>query len=208
LLGSSLTHKLTATFNNLDELALPCAQEIIRKRLDLSEDEIKRVNALSQLYAGKSESSEQDEPIYIDRRYKLAKPFGEIFKKNPEIETLACAYLGYENRLLDICILGEGNHETVVFEFRKMFVKACQIDAKRIILAHNHPGYEYEPSTCDINSTQKAILAGGILGIPVVDHYIMCPSAEEPGCWHFQSFFDQCEPPVQKLLSVLTREEP
>jgi len=42
-----------------------------------------------------------------------------------------------------------------------------------MILCHNHPSGNLQPSTADINLTQKIVSAGSILEINVLDHLIL-----------------------------------
>jgi DNA repair protein RadC len=45
--------------------------------------------------------------------------------------------------------------------------------AAGIILMHNHPSGEPQPSDADIQVTRQMIQAGKVLGIEVVDHVII-----------------------------------
>lgn len=56
---------------------------------------------------------------------------------------------------------------------REVFVKAIKQHSAAIILAHNHPSGDPEPSPEDKNITQRLHDAGEILGIPVIDHIII-----------------------------------
>ena len=42
-----------------------------------------------------------------------------------------------------------------------------------VVLAHNHPSGDTEPSREDIETTQRLVNAGEILGIKVLDHIII-----------------------------------
>ncbi len=54
-----------------------------------------------------------------------------------------------------------------------LFRKAVILDARYVILVHNHPSGDVRPSDADIETTQRLIAAGRILGIPVLDHIIL-----------------------------------
>jgi len=45
--------------------------------------------------------------------------------------------------------------------------------AAQIILAHNHPSGDPEPSEDDLEITKRLVESGKILGIEVVDHIII-----------------------------------
>ena len=59
---------------------------------------------------------------------------------------------------------------------REVFKKAILSNASHVIIAHNHPSGDPEPSADDILTTKRLIEAGKILGISVVDHIIVSSS--------------------------------
>ena len=56
---------------------------------------------------------------------------------------------------------------------REVFVTAIEDRAVAIIIAHNHPSGNTEPSEDDLDVTRRLIDAGTILGISVLDHIIV-----------------------------------
>lgn len=56
---------------------------------------------------------------------------------------------------------------------REVFRWAIVANAARIIMVHNHPSGDVEPSQDDYNLTKRMIHAGSILGIGIEDHVIV-----------------------------------
>ena len=56
---------------------------------------------------------------------------------------------------------------------RMVFRDACALGATRIIVAHNHPGGDMNPSAEDLSATARLIEAGRLLGIELEDHLIL-----------------------------------
>lgn len=56
---------------------------------------------------------------------------------------------------------------------REVFAEAIKNKAASVILAHNHPSGDPEPSEDDLEITKRLVEAGKILGIEVVDHVII-----------------------------------
>ncbi len=56
---------------------------------------------------------------------------------------------------------------------RDVFRSACRWNASSIIIAHNHPSGDHQPSNDDIDLTLRLIKVGNILGIALVDHLII-----------------------------------
>ena len=60
-----------------------------------------------------------------------------------------------------------------MFAVREIFQKALIAGAVNIIVVHNHPSGDVEPSADDIASTRQLAQAGKIIGINVADHIIV-----------------------------------
>lgn len=58
---------------------------------------------------------------------------------------------------------------------REVFAEAIKSKAASIIIAHNHPSGDTEPSQEDVKLTKRLVEAGELLGIKVVDHVIVTP---------------------------------
>ncbi|MCX6713993.1 MAG: DNA repair protein RadC [Candidatus Vogelbacteria bacterium] len=56
---------------------------------------------------------------------------------------------------------------------REVFEGAIKNNAASIIVAHNHPSGDLEPSQADIEITKKLVNAGKILDIKIIDHVII-----------------------------------
>lgn len=59
---------------------------------------------------------------------------------------------------------------------REVFRPAIRDSAQSIVLAHNHPSGDPEPSVQDISVTNRLEQAGQLVGITVIDHIVMSRS--------------------------------
>ncbi|PWM65702.1 MAG: hypothetical protein DBX38_06335 [Eubacteriales Family XIII. Incertae Sedis bacterium] len=69
--------------------------------------------------------------------------------------------------------VAEGDINTAAVKAREIFQAAVRRNAFSVILAHNHPSGDPEPSRADIETTSRLIEAGELLGIYVADHIII-----------------------------------
>ena len=73
-----------------------------------------------------------------------------------------------------------------LYHHRRCFYEACRNKAVSIVLVHNHPSGDSNPSRQDIEVTDKISKAGEILGIHLIDHIIIgdnnYTSLKEYGC--------------------------
>jgi len=78
--------------------------------------------------------------------------------------------IGREEIKREIISIGSLNANLV--HPREVFEPAIKNSAAQIIVAHNHPSGDTEPSQDDIEITKRLVEAGKILGIEIVDHII------------------------------------
>ena len=69
--------------------------------------------------------------------------------------------------------ISHGGIDYTVAPVREIYLKALLSDANNFILIHNHPSGICTPSSEDDSLTKRLVEAGGLLGIPVVDHVII-----------------------------------
>lgn len=70
-------------------------------------------------------------------------------------------------------VIFEGTLNASVFHPREIFRYAIENAANSIVLAHNHPSGDPQPSQEDIRATKQLIEAGNQIGIKVLDHIII-----------------------------------
>lgn len=82
-------------------------------------------------------------------------------------------YLNRGNKVEERYNVSKGGVAGTVVDIRIIFKRAIEIYASSIVLAHNHPSGNIEPSDADIKLTKKIKESGIIMDIPVVDHIIV-----------------------------------
>lgn len=75
--------------------------------------------------------------------------------------------------VINLNIVSMGSLNAAVMEPREIFKSSILSNAASIILLHNHPSDDLQPSKEDINLTRRIELAGELLGIPLLDHIIL-----------------------------------
>jgi len=89
------------------------------------------------------------------------------------VERVRVLYLDSKNRLIDDHHVGDGSIDEAAIHPREVIRKAMDVGASALILVHNHPSGNPEPSRADIQITQKIAEAGRLLGVTVHDHVIV-----------------------------------
>lgn len=88
-------------------------------------------------------------------------------------ERFMIVYLNRANIITGFSLLGIGVMSSVAIDTKKIMTYALIANANAIIIAHNHPSGNRRPSEMDIKLTNKAIEAGKLLDIKVLDHIIL-----------------------------------
>ena len=81
------------------------------------------------------------------------------------------------NKLLGYLLVSVGGVTGTVVDPKVIFQAALKSNACSIILAHNHPSGNPEPSRNDLLITGKIKEAGKLLEIKVLDHLIILPDS-------------------------------
>lgn len=111
-----------------------------------------------------------DEPV--KGPHVIGKYFCDILKAEQK-ENFIVVCLNTQNRIIKYEIISTGSLDHSIVHPREVFKVAIDNLAKSIILVHNHPSGNPEPSLSDIQVTKRIADAGRIFEIPVLDHMII-----------------------------------
>lgn len=135
----------TLAFSGKYDRILSTAIKIAEKERPTHSEITSPIDMLPELSSIRHKNTEHLVAIALDARMRVVK------KK--------CLFIGS----LSACIVHP----------REVFLFAVKNQAAGLIIAHNHPSGDIEPSQDDINLTQRLRRAGNILGIELLDHLIV-----------------------------------
>ena len=116
------------------------------------------------------ESSERRESISGPAE---AAKVAEHFLGLCDREQLIVLMLTAKNDLIGVHVASIGNLTSAIVCPREVFKAAILANACSIIVAHNHPSGDPEPSPEDYEVTKTLSAAGKLLGIPLEDHIVI-----------------------------------
>lgn len=67
--------------------------------------------------------------------------------------------------------------DRVIAHPREIFAQPLMDRAALIVVAHNHPSGNPQPSKRDVATTHQLVAAGQLIGIPIWDHIIVAPKS-------------------------------
>lgn len=129
---------------------------------------MKTVNELTLSYKTKAQ-----EKFQVKSSATVAPFLREIWEGIDVYESFYVLMLNRRNEIVNYIRISQGGISGTVVDKRLIFAAALISGASAIILAHNHPSGNTQPSTADKSLTNQVVKAGDLLDIPVLDHIIV-----------------------------------
>ena len=166
----TLAQNLLAHFGNLQNIK------------NASIEELKKVKGIGFATACKIQAA-----FKLGEKAELHIPkFGEKIKKPETVFNLLKNEIGNKmkenfyilslttrNNLIGVDKVSTGTLSASLAHPREVFLPAIKNSASTVIIVHNHPSGDTQPSEDDLEITKRLVEAGKILGVDVVDHIIV-----------------------------------
>ncbi len=182
----------------------PIAHELIDRFgslagvMDADIEELKKVNYISENGAVLLKLIPQISRMYHESRWKDKPRLGSISQVREFMKT---KFMGEKNEVLYmLCLdnhcclnsmnkLSEGTIDRSPVYIREVVNLALRNNAKQIILAHNHPSGNVQPSPADILMTQQIAVALKPMEIELIDHIIF--SGDKTFCFSSENLLQR-----------------
>ena len=122
----------------------------------------RRVDSEKKWFSNKKITSPED----------VAEIFLPIFRDEKK-EKFVVVCLSSANKIIKHEVISVGSLNSSVVHPREVFTVAIENNSANIILLHNHPSGNPEPSNEDVVVTKKLVEAGKVMDIQVFDHIIL-----------------------------------
>ncbi len=163
---------------------LKLSQKILQKFgnnkfVNISIDELKTIHGLGTAKACEIVACfELGKRILKDKKSSIILSPEDVWIRMEDIrgskkEHFVVFYLDSRNQEIKREIVSVGTLNESLVHPREVFEEAIKNNAASIILAHNHPSGETEPSHADIEITKRLTHAGNILDINIISHVIV-----------------------------------
>lgn len=106
-----------------------------------------------------------------DKVLSVARDFLRMHEDSEEHAYMLC--LNTKLVLTSVFQISHGTVNGAMMGAREIFQKALLANAVNIIVMHNHPSGDCNPSIEDIKVTERLVKAGDIVGVSVMDHVII-----------------------------------
>jgi len=135
--------------NEAKACTILAAQELVKRALKVRDESLPQIKSLEDVLAQ------------------------AVYMRDKTREHLMVLYLNARNELLYKKPMFVGTLNANLVHPREIFQEALKQNAGSVILVHNHPSGDNEPSEDDLQITKRIIEAGKIMGVDVLDHIII-----------------------------------
>jgi DNA repair protein RadC len=161
---------LRLAHDNLAELSHMSITDMLRIK---GIGQVRATTLLAALELGRRRNESE---VIVKEKIRSSRDAFEIFRSkigDKPYEEFWIILLNRANRVLRKCSISEGGISGTVVDPKKVFKIALDHHATAIILGHNHPSGNINPSEADKLLTQKMMNAGKLLEVDVIDHIIL-----------------------------------
>ena len=166
----AMASRLLATFNGLAGLARSSFAELCAQR-GLGEAKAAQIQAALELGKRLVAAQPEERPVI-----RSADDVARLLQSEMGLldqEHMRVLLLNTRNQVLAANDVYRGSVHTAVVRIGELFREAVRHNAPAIILAHNHPSGDPQPSPDDVAMTEQAIEAGELLDVEVLDHVVI-----------------------------------
>lgn len=89
------------------------------------------------------------------------------------VEQFGLLMLDSRHRVLRTAVLTVGTLDGAAVQPREVFRQALMASAAAVVMFHNHPSGDPQPSSEDVDLTRRMVAAGDLMGIHVIDHVVL-----------------------------------
>jgi DNA repair protein RadC len=165
----ALAERVLAHFDGLRALARASIEEL-RQVKGLGEVKAIEIKAALELGLRLAAHTDRQRP-----RIRTAKDLVDLLMprfKECETEHFKCLLLNTRHEVLKVLDVSQGGIDGTAALPRDVFRQAVREGACAVIVCHNHPSGDPEPSRDDLALTKRLVEAGALMGINVLDHVI------------------------------------
>ena len=165
-----IAHELTRRFGSIHGMSEATIEELSAvKGIGIA----KAAQLKAAFELAKRQDLEQDIPPFtVNNPQTLVKAIRATIQDKAK-EHFKLVLLNTRNKVTGIIPISVGTLNASLVHPREVFKEAIHGNAASVILVHNHPSNDLEPSEEDIKLTRRMVEAGNIIGIEVLDHIII-----------------------------------
>jgi DNA repair protein RadC len=132
-----------------------------------------QVSEVSLTYNTKIKNSDRKKVTNSKSTEEIFRAIRHYNDNIPMFECFYAMYLNRANKVLSIMLISEGGTSGTVTDIKKIIAPAILQNASSVIISHNHPSGNLQPSSADTAITDKIKNALKLFDITLLDHIIL-----------------------------------
>lgn len=165
-----IAHELLRRFGSIHEMSKATIEDLSKVH---GVGIAKAAQIMAAFELAKRQDLENDIPKFtVNNPQTLVKAIRATIQDKAK-EHFKLVLLNTRNKVTGIITISIGTLNASLVHPREVFKEAIHGSASSVILVHNHPSEDLEPSEEDIKLTRRMVEAGKIMGIEVLDHIII-----------------------------------
>lgn len=165
-----LSKRILASADNLNVLGKMSISQLMNFK---GIGEAKAITIISALELGRRRRAEDTAELTKITSSKLVFEIMQPIIGELPHEEFWVLFLNNSNKVISKSQLSKGGMTGTIVDVRLVFKLALESGATALILCHNHPSGNLQPSDADRKITKKIKLAGDSLDVKVLDHLII-----------------------------------
>ncbi len=172
---NALAHTLLNEFGSFKEL-LKATPEQIKKVNGAGENTALLISTIAEISTRAAKQPADKRQVY--KSSADYKKLSSAYLYGEKTETVYIFCFDVSGKLKKTELLSQGDEASSFVDVKKAVKAMMDSDAKKAILAHNHPYSEASPSAADIDSTRSVSVMFRKLGFLLADHIIVGESGD------------------------------
>ncbi len=168
---NEIAHELIARFGSFSGVLEAKRTDLLSVK-GMTETAACLISMFLPVYKRYVEDLNKKRPALLTRRdyINFLKP---LYLDSPNIEKIYILCLDSNNKLIACRKISEGDFSASLFDIREIAAAVLEVNAKKVVLSHNHPGGQLEPSKDDCRSTGELKELLNLIKVKFVDHVII-----------------------------------
>lgn len=167
----TIAQDLLVKFKNIQAISQATVEELSQVE-GIGEAKALQIKACFEL----ARRQDLNKDVLLENYLENSKSVIELIQtqlKDKTKEHFKLIMLNSRNKVINIADISTGTLNASLVHPREVFIEAIKHHSCAVILVHNHPSGEAEPSNDDLKITKRLKEAGNIIGIEVLDHIII-----------------------------------
>lgn len=166
-----IVHEIFKKFGSINAISQATIEELSQIK-GIGPAKAIQIKASFELAKRQESITDKYSDYYIENP-KTAVELARKELKDKSKEHFKLIMLNTRNKVINIADISVGTLNASLVHPREVFEQAIKHHSASVILVHNHPSGDPEPSDDDLKMTKRLKESGNILGIEVIDHIII-----------------------------------